>query len=74
MEEEIKEGLEKIYNENFSFEIEKEKDWIKLEVYKNEKIFVIIEILYFSDFTLDYNIKNIEQKIDKEIIRQYKRI
>lgn len=71
MEEEIQEALEKIYN--FPIDV-KFKDFRKYEVYCMPQIqSFCLPLLYDGKSTLQSNITNIEYKIDKEILKLYKK-
>lgn len=71
MESELQELLENIYN--FRIDV-KFLDFRKYEIYCKTKLFEFcIPILYDGKFTLESNIQNAIHKIDKEILKYYKK-
>ena len=71
MEEEIEEKLQEIYN--FPIDV-KFVDFRKYEIYcKPKGDGFCIPILYDGKSTLETNITNAELKIDREIIKMYKK-
>lgn len=80
MEEDIKDELEKIYNDNIKIDVEKRDDIIIINLFimkkkENKRIiisFITITYKYLKNFTIDYNILNIVKKIDYNILKIFK--
>lgn len=71
MEEEIQEKLQEIYN--FTIEV-KFIDFRKYEIYcKPLKDGFCLPILYDGKMTLEANITNASMKIDREILKMFKK-
>lgn len=71
MESDIQEKLENIYN--FRIDV-KFLDFRKYEIYCKTKLFEFcISILYDGRFTLESNVDNAVHKIDREILKFYKK-
>lgn len=71
MEMDLQEKLEDIYN--FRIEV-KFLDFRKYEIYCKTKLFEFcIPIIYDGRFTIESNIENAVHKIDKEILKFYKK-
>lgn len=71
MESDIQEKLENIYN--FRIDV-KFLDFRKYEIYCKTKLFEFcIPILYDGRTTIEGNIQNVIHKIDKEILKFYKK-